>query len=120
MYKRQVVNFTITVLPPVASNLSVTAPYGSSGVPIDLASQITGDHDSIAIGTAPAHGTTSVAGDVVTYTPAAGYYGADSFTYTATGPGGTSAAATVSLTVAVPGAPVASGRSCLLYTSRCV
>ncbi|MFX5656691.1 hypothetical protein ABTE24_21165, partial [Acinetobacter baumannii] len=33
------------------------------------------------------------------------YFGADSFTYTVTGPGGTSAAATVSLTVATPPPP---------------
>ena len=32
----------------------------------------------------------TIAGDVVTYTPnPATYYGADSFTFTATGPGGT-------------------------------
>src|SRR3546814_4368033 len=74
---------------------------------IDLSGSITGAHSSIAVGFGPAHGTASVGGDVVTYTPAAGYYGADSFTYTATGPGGTSAPATVSLTVCPPPAPTA-------------
>src|SRR3546814_17414999 len=69
---------------------------------IDLSGSITGAHSSIAVGIGPAHGTASVGGDVVTYTPAAGYYGADSFTYMATGPGGTSAPATVSLTVGTP------------------
>src|SRR3546814_6375815 len=64
-----------------------------------------------AVATAPAHGTASVAGDVVAYTPAAGYFGADSFTYTATGPGGTSAPATVSLTVGTPPAPTAGDKS---------
>src|SRR3546814_2147283 len=59
----------------------------------------------------PSHGTSSVGGDVVTYTPAAGYYGADSFTYMATGPGGTSAPATVSLTVGTPPAPTAGDKS---------
>jgi uncharacterized protein YhjY with autotransporter beta-barrel domain len=93
---------------PVAANVSsVAVAYGSTGTAIDLSASVTGVHTSIAVATAPAHGTTSVAGDVVTYTPAAGYYGADSFTYTATGPGGTSSAATVSLTVANPAAPVA-------------
>jgi hypothetical protein len=38
------------------------------------------------VASGPAHGTTSVSGDVVTYTPTAGHFGADSFTYTATGP----------------------------------
>ena len=97
---------------PVAANKSgVAVPYASTGTAIDLSASITGVHSSIAIGTAPAHGTVTVAGDVVTYTPAATYYGADSFTYTATGPGGTSAAATVSITVGLPPAPVAADKS---------
>ena len=89
---------------PVAANKSgVGVPYASTGTAIDLSASVTGVHSSIAIGTAPAHGTVTIAGDVVTYTPnPATYYGADSFTYTATGPGGTSAPATVSLTVATP------------------
>lgn len=36
------------------------------------------------------------------YTPTAGYSGADSFTYTATNASGTSAPATVSITVGAP------------------
>jgi hypothetical protein len=76
---------------------------------IDLSGSITGVHSSIAVATGPAHGTTSVSGNVVTYTPSTGYFGADSFTYTATGPGGTSSAATVTLTVATPGAPTRGG-----------
>jgi len=97
---------------PVAVNKSgVAVPYASTGTAIDLSGSITGVHASIAIGTAPAHGTVTIAGDVVTYTPAATYYGADSFTFTATGPGGTSAPATVSLTVATPPAPIVADKS---------
>ncbi len=59
----------------------------------------------------PAHGSITGTGPGVTYTPAAGYHGADSFTFTATNTGGaTSSAATVSLTVAV-GTPVAAAQS---------
>ena len=98
---------------PVAANKSgVGVPYASTGTAIDLSTSVTGVHSSIAIGTAPAHGTVTIAGDVVTYTPnPATYYGADSFTFTATGPGGTSAPATVSLTVATPAAPTAANKS---------
>ncbi len=97
---------------PVAANKTgVAVPYASTGTAIDLSASITGVHSSIAIGTAPAHGTVAIAGDVVTYTPAATYYGADSFTYTATGPGGTSTPATVSITVGLPPAPVAADKS---------
>ncbi|RYY22626.1 MAG: autotransporter domain-containing protein, partial [Sphingomonadales bacterium] len=113
------VNFTF-LDPPIAANKSgVVVAYNSAGTAIDLAPSITGGaHTSIAIGTAPAHGTTAIAGDVVTYTPTAGYFGADSFTYTATGPGGTSALATVSLTVATPAAPVvANANAAVSYNS---
>jgi large repetitive protein len=93
---------------PTAADVSGPAvPYNSSGTAIDLSTAITGVRASIAVASAPAHGTVAVAGDVVTYTPTTGYYGADSFTYTATGPGGTSAPATVRVTVATPAAPVA-------------
>ena len=98
--------------PTVANKSGVAVPYASTGTAIDLSASVTGVHSSIAIGTAPAHGTVTIAGDVVTYTPnPATYYGADSFTYTATGPGGTSAPATVSLTVATPAAPTAANKS---------
>src|SRR3546814_12101051 len=43
--------------------------------------------------------------------PASGYYGSDSFAYAATGPGGTSAPASVQLTVGTPPAPVAADKS---------
>ena len=97
--------------PTVADKSGVAVPYASTGTAIDLSGSISGVRGSIAIGTAPAHGTVTIAGEVVTYTPAATYYGADSFTYTATGPGGTSAPATVSLTVATPAAPTAANKT---------
>ena len=82
------VAYTFIDKPIAANKPGVVIPYGSTGTPIDLSGSITGGpHSSIAIGTAASHGTTSIAGDVVTYTPTAGYFGTDSFTYTATGAG---------------------------------
>jgi hypothetical protein len=52
-----------------------------------------------SIVTPPAHGTLSGTAPNVTYTPNAGYYGSDSFTFTVSNGINTSAAATVSLTV---------------------
>ncbi|MEG3163323.1 autotransporter domain-containing protein [Sphingomonas sp. PB2P19] len=95
---------TISVTPPpapVSADRSVTTAYGTAAS-IDLSGAITGVRTTIAIGSAATHGTTSVSGEVVTYTPAAGYYGQDSFTYGASGPGGASAPATVTITVAAP------------------
>ncbi len=59
------------------------------------------------MGTAPTKGTVTINGTTATYVPTAGSFGADSFTYTATGPGGTSAPATVSVTIATPPPPAA-------------
>lgn len=104
------VTYTFLV-PPIANDLSgVAVAYESAGTAIDLSGVISGGaHTAITIGTEPAHGSVSIAGDVVTYTPVAGYFGADSFTYTATGGGGISGSATVSVTVALPPSPVANG-----------
>jgi uncharacterized protein YhjY with autotransporter beta-barrel domain len=99
---------------PVAHNLTVTPAIAyNTATPIDLTASITGvlnTSNPVAV-TQPAHGTTTVSGKVVTYTPAATYYGGpDAFTYTASGPGGTSTPATVSLTVALPAVPTAASR----------
>ncbi len=95
----------IALDPPTANPVSVSVAYGSADNPVTL--NLTGGAaNSLAIGTAPAHGTATVSGLSITYTPAAGYFGADSFTYTANGPGGSSAPATVSLSVATPPPPV--------------
>jgi hypothetical protein len=58
-----------------------------------------GNFTSLSIVTAPGHGTVTLSGIYATYTPTTNYIGADSFTYRATGPGGTSAPATVSVDV---------------------
>ena len=90
---------------PVAGTQSLTALSGGA-TSINLATSITGVYTSAALGTLPAHGSASLSGSTVSYTPQTGYLGSDSFTYTATGPGGTSSAATVSLNVlAAPAAP---------------
>lgn len=89
------------VMPPVANAVSATVAYGSSANPITL--NITGGvPTSVAVGTAAAHGTAIASGTSITYTPTAGYAGPDSFTYTATNAGGTSAPATVTITVSAP------------------
>src|SRR5688572_11987857 len=88
----------------VAPGAPVAAPRAASTtfntpVAIDLASSITGAFTSIAIVTQPANGTATLSGTIVTYRPNATFAGTDTFTYNATGPGGTSAAATVTITV---------------------
>ena len=60
--------------------------------------------------TQPAHGTLSGAAPNLTYTPSAGYHGADSFTFTANNGSNTSSPATVTLNVAV-GTPTAAAQT---------
>ncbi|WP_339929198.1 putative Ig domain-containing protein [uncultured Brevundimonas sp.] len=86
------------IAPPLANAVSATVGFGSSNNPIGL--NITGGTPtSVATPGLPSQGTVSISGLSITYTPTAGYSGPDSFTYTATNAGGTSAPATVSLTV---------------------
>lgn len=92
---------SVTLLPPlVAGPVSATVAFGAAATPITL--DITGTPTSVAVDTAPAHGTVAVSGTTLSYTPAAGYAGTDSFTYTASDAFSTSAPATVSITVSAP------------------
>lgn len=102
---------TITVLPqpPVANAVSQTVAFNSSGNPITL-SLAGGVATSVAVGTQASNGNATASGTSITYTPAAGYFGPDSFTYTATNAGGTSTPATVTITVN-PAAPIANAVS---------
>jgi VCBS repeat-containing protein len=81
-----------------ATKLTVAAP-GLLGNDSDAQ----GDAMTASALTQPAHGTLSMAANgSFTYTPAAGFAGIDTFTYTANDGQANSAAATVSITVAAP------------------
>ncbi|MHC9086950.1 fibronectin type III domain-containing protein [Luteimonas sp. RIT-PG2_3] len=84
----------------VASAVSANVPYAAAATAITL--DIIGTPTSVAVASTPAHGTAIATGTTITYQPAPGYAGADSFSYTATDAYTTSAAATVSITVQAP------------------
>ncbi len=68
-----------------AQDDTATVPWNKpAAVPVTANDTIANGSASIAIATAPAHGTASVDGGTINYTPAAGYFGADSLTYTLT------------------------------------
>jgi uncharacterized protein YhjY with autotransporter beta-barrel domain len=96
-------NYTLTVTPgalPVANPVSATVVANSSNaVSLSLSGAMA---TSVAVASAPTHGTAVASGTSITYTPTAGYSGADSFTYTASNGSGTSSPATVTLTVTAP------------------
>lgn len=86
---------------PVAGAASATVAANSSANPITL--NITGGAAaSVAVATQATHGTATATGTTIIYSPTAGFSGSDSFTYTAANASGTSAAATVAITVSGP------------------
>ncbi|MDO8996642.1 MAG: IPT/TIG domain-containing protein, partial [Sediminibacterium sp.] len=95
-------DFTYVVAPTVAA-VAANVAFNSAGQAVTLSPS--GVFTTLAVVAQPTNGTVTITGTTATYVPTAGFFGADSFTYTATGPGGTSAPATVSLTVATPPAP---------------
>jgi uncharacterized protein YhjY with autotransporter beta-barrel domain len=103
--------YAITVIdvPPVANPVSITVAYDSGANPVTLILS-GGLPTSVAIVTPPANGTAIASGSsTVTYQPNPGFAGADSFTYSFTNSGGTSAPATVSVTVNDPTVTIAAG-----------
>jgi uncharacterized protein YhjY with autotransporter beta-barrel domain len=90
---------------PVASNITATTPLNTA-TRIDLVSAFAGFVQTYRVSRLPANGTVSVAGQFVTYTPNTGFIGADTFEFTGTGPGGTSAPAVATINVTPPIATV--------------
>ncbi|CAD6556740.1 hypothetical protein LMG27952_06182 [Paraburkholderia hiiakae] len=86
---------------PVAGSVAANVAYNSSGntIALNLAG---GAAASVAVASAASHGTAIASATSITYTPRTGYAGTDSFTYTATNSSGTSAPATVTITVGAP------------------
>jgi hypothetical protein len=95
------VSITITPVndPPVAVDQAVTTPQDTPVAITLAASDVDLDPLTFAILTGPSHGTLSGSPPDVTYTPATGYSGADSFTFRAWDGSVFSNAATVSVTV---------------------
>jgi hypothetical protein len=83
---------------PVAVNDSGTAFAGvPASIPV-LANDL-GSAKTVTAVTSGAHGTVVITSGLPVYTPAAGFSGADSFTYTMTDGSGSSSTATVTMTV---------------------
>ena len=108
------VTITVTAVndAPVASAQSVSTPEDTAKAITLSSSDVDGNALTYAIVALPAHGTLTGTGASRTYTPAANYNGADSFTFKANDGSVDSATAAVSITVsAVNDAPVATAQS---------
>lgn len=98
---------------PVANNDSYSSIYKNTSTNLNILSNDTSGSafTGITITQQPAHGTVTVNGTTnVTYTPTAGYEGADTFKYRAVNATGSSNEATVSLNV-IAAVPVANNDS---------
>ena len=84
---------------PVAASRAVTTNEDTAKAITLSATDVEGSPLTYAIVTAPAHGTLSGSAPALTYTPAADYNGADSFTFKANDGALDSNVATVSITV---------------------
>jgi hypothetical protein len=98
------VSVTVTSVndPPVASDDVASTPYQTATALPVLVNDTDVDGDSLAVVSvgAAGHGTVTIGtGGSVTYTPAAGYSGPDTFAYTAGDPSGATDAAAVNVTV---------------------
>jgi hypothetical protein len=88
---------------PVAANDSYLVQQNSANNSLNV---LTNDYDQVGdsfniISTStPGHGTAVINGNNILYTPTAGYYGSDSFTYTISDAYGDTSTATVAVTVA--------------------
>jgi len=91
---------------PVANALTATVPYDApyTNIPLNITG---GTATSVTVPTAPASGSTSIGGIQISYKPNVGFSGADQFTYKAANAYGSSAAATVLISVGAPVAPSA-------------
>lgn len=116
-------NVTVTVVssdqPPNAGNDNISLPRNHPYNFDPLANDSDPEHEQLTITqtSTPSHGTVAiVSGLTLTYTPVAGYGGADSFTYTISDGHNNTATATVSASVSTSNqSPAAANDS--LYTS---
>jgi outer membrane autotransporter protein len=104
---------------PIVQNYASSVNANGS-VTMPVTSVDTGPITSLTITQQPTHGTATVSGLNIVYTPTHDYFGNDTLKYTASGPGGTSGVATVSITV-VPGAvPTVTAQSATVLAGKAV
>ena len=85
--------------PPVCSALSATTAEDTTVSVTTACSDVDGDALSTVVVSPPAHGTVTLIGDSLQYTPAPDYNGPDAFSYTASDGSESSSPATVGITV---------------------
>ncbi|MGO1073261.1 putative Ig domain-containing protein [Lysobacter sp. CA199] len=132
-------SYTANIRSTDAAGYNITAPYtiviadatpvavddsastlANQAVTVNVTANDTGIIAAVAVDSAPSHGAATVSGVNVIYTPTSNYFGSDSFTYTASGPGGTSAPATVAITVNALPVPVGQPQNVTTLSTQAV
>lgn len=91
---------------PTANDATATTAFETAVTVALSADDSDGTVASIAVETLPTNGSVSLTGSTATYTPDAGFFGSDAFTFVATdNDGATSAPATVTVSVEAPIVP---------------
>ncbi len=95
------VTVTPTNDPPLAGTTTITAPAGSGDIVItpDLIDPDDDDELVLSIAVPPTHGSVTIEGKRLLYTPGANFTGSDSFTYRVTDRAGLSATGVVMLSI---------------------
>ena len=107
-----------TLAPPVAQ-AAVLSVQANTPTTLDLTPFISGaELAGIRISAAPAKGSAKINGNIVTYTPAAGYLGTDTFSYETFSNTETSAPAVVTVSVVARPTPAAEPHVVSLITSQ--
>ncbi|WP_211453034.1 putative Ig domain-containing protein [Collimonas antrihumi] len=114
---QQAVTLSVGQAQPVALN-DTAVTTANQAVTVTVTANDSGPITSIAIATAPSHGSAIVNGLNVVYTPASNYFGSDSLTYTATGPGGSSSPATLTVNVTPLAVPVPVAQSVTILAGQ--
>jgi Tol biopolymer transport system component len=106
------VRVTVTAVndAPAATAASIATGRNEAKAVRLAGTDLDGDALAFEVVTQPTHGTLSGTAPDLTYTPATGYSGADSFTFRAKDASATSEPATISITVAESGSPVATAQ----------
>ncbi|PHY12637.1 autotransporter outer membrane beta-barrel domain-containing protein, partial [Caulobacter sp. B11] len=108
---------TVAAAVPVAVADTAATP-ANQPVSIAVTANDSGPLTAVALASAPAHGVASLNGLNIDYAPASDFFGTDSFTYTASGPGGTSGPATVTVTVSALAVPVGQAKTLVILAGQ--
>ncbi|MET0616308.1 MAG: putative Ig domain-containing protein [Luteibacter sp.] len=112
-------SYTINVAEATPVAVDDTATVAANGtVTVPVTSNDTGPITAIAITQAAGHGNVVASGLGATYTPAHDFFGTDTFRYTATGPGGTSNVATVTITVSAGAVPTVTAHQATVLAGK--